>query len=99
MGAIERYDIHEEWAHAGIIRAGDFCFLNYCARHQKCNEEIHSVHPPSVARLGKVQGSTYRITKFASFRNIFFHIGKIRKILVGKNFQYLLHRKLLCGIL
>lgn len=33
MGAIERYDIHEEWAHAGIIRAGDFCFLNYCARN------------------------------------------------------------------
>lgn len=28
---IERYDIHEEWAHAGIIRAGDFCYLGYCA--------------------------------------------------------------------
>lgn len=28
---IERYDVNEEWAHCGIIKAGDFCFLNYCA--------------------------------------------------------------------
>ncbi len=27
---IERYDVNEEWAHSGIIRAGDFCFLSYC---------------------------------------------------------------------
>ena len=27
---IERYDVNEEWAHSGIIKAGDFCFLNYC---------------------------------------------------------------------
>ena len=30
MSQIERYDINEEWAHSGIIKAGDFCFLNYC---------------------------------------------------------------------
>ena len=27
---IERYDVNAEWAHCGIIKAGDFCFLNYC---------------------------------------------------------------------
>ena len=27
---IERYDVNEDWAHTGIIRAGDFCFLGYC---------------------------------------------------------------------
>ena len=27
---IERYDLNEEWAHAGLIKAGDFCFLGYC---------------------------------------------------------------------
>ena len=27
---IERYDVNEDWAHAGIIKAGDFCFLGYC---------------------------------------------------------------------
>ena len=30
MGEIERYDICEEWAHSGIIKAGDFCFSGYC---------------------------------------------------------------------
>lgn len=29
---IKRYDINEEWAHAGMVQAGDFCFLNYCVR-------------------------------------------------------------------
>ena len=27
---IERYDVKEGWAHTGIIKAGDFCFLCYC---------------------------------------------------------------------
>ena len=31
MSEIIRRDINEEWAHAGIVKAGDFCFLNYCA--------------------------------------------------------------------
>lgn len=30
MNEIERYDINEDWAHSGIIKAGDLCFLNYC---------------------------------------------------------------------
>ena len=28
--SIERYDVNETWAHTGIIKAGDFYFLNYC---------------------------------------------------------------------
>lgn len=31
MSEIIRKDVNEEWAHAGIVKAGDFCFLNYCA--------------------------------------------------------------------
>ncbi|MBQ9142295.1 MAG: RidA family protein [Lachnospiraceae bacterium] len=30
MSEIERYDVNEGWAHTGIIKAGDFCFLSYC---------------------------------------------------------------------
>ena len=30
MAEIERYDVNEEWAHSGIIKAGDLCFLGYC---------------------------------------------------------------------
>ena len=33
MKEIERYDINENWAHSGIIKAGDFCFLSYCVRN------------------------------------------------------------------
>ena len=27
---IERYNVKEEWAQSGVIKAGDFCFLGYC---------------------------------------------------------------------
>ena len=30
MGEIKRSDINEEWAHSGIVEAGDFVFINYC---------------------------------------------------------------------
>ncbi len=30
MDGIERYDVNEEWAHSGIIKAGEFYFLSYC---------------------------------------------------------------------
>ena len=33
MSEIIRHDIKEEWAHSGIVEAGDFCFLNYCVRN------------------------------------------------------------------
>ena len=30
MSAIERYDVNEQWAHSGLVKAGDFCYLSYC---------------------------------------------------------------------
>ena len=30
MGEIIRKDVNEEWAHSGIVKAGDYCFLSYC---------------------------------------------------------------------
>lgn len=30
MGEIIRRDINEEWAHSGIVEAGNFVFLSYC---------------------------------------------------------------------
>ncbi len=32
MKEIERYDVNEDWTHSGIVRAGNFYFLNYCVR-------------------------------------------------------------------
>ena len=31
MSNIERFDINEEWAHSGIIKAGNLYFIGYCA--------------------------------------------------------------------
>ena len=30
MGKIERYEVHEEWNHSDLVKAGDYCFLSYC---------------------------------------------------------------------
>jgi len=30
MGEIIRKDVNEEWAHSGIVEAGDFAFISYC---------------------------------------------------------------------
>ena len=30
MREIIRSDVNEEWAHSGIVEAGDFVFINYC---------------------------------------------------------------------
>ena len=30
MSKIERYDISEQWAHSGIIKAGNLYFIGYC---------------------------------------------------------------------
>lgn len=30
MREIIRSDVNEEWAHSGIVEAGDFAFINYC---------------------------------------------------------------------
>jgi len=31
VSEIKRFDVNEDWAHTGMIKAGDFYFLNYCA--------------------------------------------------------------------
>ena len=28
--SIQRYDVSEQWAHSGIIKAGNLCFVGYC---------------------------------------------------------------------
>lgn len=30
MSEIERYEINEQWAHSGIVKAGDFCYPSNC---------------------------------------------------------------------
>lgn len=30
MSGIIRKEVNEDWAHTGIVKAGDYCFLSYC---------------------------------------------------------------------
>ncbi len=30
MREVKRSDVNEEWAHSGIVEAGDFVFISYC---------------------------------------------------------------------
>jgi len=59
MGVIERYDVNEEWAHSGIIKAGDFCFIGYCAGNigQGIEAEINGAIDQMERRL-KIVGLT-----------------------------------------
>ena len=41
MSEITRYDVNEDFAHSGIIRAGDYCFLSYCVGPYGVSIEEH----------------------------------------------------------
>ena len=53
MSKIERYDISQEWAHSGIIKAGDFYFLGYCVGNirQDIEAQINGAIDNMEARL------------------------------------------------
>lgn len=54
MSEIIRKDINEEWAHAGIIKAGDFAFLGYCVgtHGSSVEEQINGAFDHMEQRLG-----------------------------------------------
>lgn len=53
---IERYDINEQCAHTGIIKAGDLCFLNYCVGNVggSVEEQINGAFDEMERRLAMV---------------------------------------------
>ncbi len=65
MGSIERYDVNEQWAHSGIVKAGDFCFLNYCASNGGTIEEQINGAFDEMERHGKYPARKSIETDFA----------------------------------
>ena len=53
MSGIERFDVSENWAHSGIIKAGDFYFLSYCVGNigQPIEEQINGAIDQMESRL------------------------------------------------
>ncbi len=56
MSKIERYDISQECPHAGIVKAGDYCFLSYCVGNigGSVEEQINGAFDNMEARLSMV---------------------------------------------
>ncbi|MCK9526747.1 MAG: Rid family hydrolase [Limnochordia bacterium] len=56
MGSIRRSDINEEWAHAGIVEAGDFVFVSYCVGNigQSVESQINGAFDHLIERLKTV---------------------------------------------
>ena len=72
MNRIERYEINENWAHSGIIRAGDFCFLGYCAHGEgTIEQQINGAFDIMEARLALVGLTLENVIQMdCLFRNI-----------------------------
>lgn len=53
---IERFDVNEEYAHSGIIKAGDFYYLGYCVGNvgETIEEQINGAFDHMEYRLGLV---------------------------------------------
>lgn len=54
MSEIVRLDVNEEWAHSGIIKAGEFCFLGYCVGNVGGTiEEQPQIHSNRICPCGR----------------------------------------------
>lgn len=71
---IERYDVNEEWAHCGIIKAGDFCFLNYCVGNVggSIEQQVNGAFDEMEKRLALVELTLENVVQMdCLFRDIF----------------------------
>lgn len=73
MSQIMRFDNNEEWAHAGVIQAGDFCFVGYCAGDagKSVEEQINGAFDHMAYRLSLVGLALEHVVKMdCLFRDI-----------------------------
>ena len=56
MGEIIRSDVNEEWAHSGIIEAGDFAYVGYCVGNigKSVEQQIHGAIDHLERRLNSI---------------------------------------------
>ena len=73
MREIKRSDVNEEWAHSGIVEAGDFAFINYCAGNigQPVENQINGAFDQLTERLELIGLSLESVVKMdCLFRDI-----------------------------
>ncbi len=73
MREIIRHDVNEEWAHSGIIEAGDFVFLSYCVGNigQPIKNQINGAFDQLSERLKLVGFTLESVVKLdCMFRDV-----------------------------
>jgi len=73
MPGIIRHDVNEEWAHSGIIEAGDFAFVGYCVGNigQPIEQQINGAFDNLAERLNSIGLQLEDVVKIdALFRDI-----------------------------
>lgn len=73
MPEIIRHEINEEWAHSGIVEAGDFVFVNYCVGNigQGIESQVYGAFEHLEKRLKSIGLTLESVVKFdAMFRDV-----------------------------
>ncbi len=86
MSKIVRHDVNEEWAHSGIIEAGDFAFVGYCVGNtgQDIEAQINGAFDNLCSRLESIGLSLESVVKIdALFRDIW-DIPILEKVIIQR---------------
>ena len=91
MSEIRRTEISDEWAHSGIVEAGDYVFISYCMGNegQSIENQIHGAFDVLSERLGTVGLTLASVVKMdCLFKDIadLSHLGEIIKKRFGGNY-------------
>ncbi len=73
MSEIIRHDLNEEWAHAGMVEAGDFVFVSYCVGNigQPIEAQVNGAFDHLAGRLESIGLTLESVVKFdALFRDV-----------------------------
>ncbi len=83
MREIIRSDVNEEWAHSGIVEAGDFVFLNYCVGNvgKPIEDQINGAFDHLTKRLASIGLPLESVVKIdCLFRDVW-NIPVLEKVL------------------
>jgi len=73
MSEIIRHDVNEDWAHSGMIEAGDFVFIGYCVGNigKPIEDQINGAFDHLSSRLASIGLTLESVVKMdAMFRDI-----------------------------
>jgi len=90
MTKIVRTEISEEWAHSGIVEAGDYVFISYCMKNegQSIENQINGAFDVLSERLGQVGLTLESVAKmdclFKDIADLSFLADIIKERFAGK---------------